>query len=83
MRINITSATRVRKLLHAIGFSCLLIFCHFFIYIEQGCGSALFFEGLDSAVVFNADPDPAAFSIRIRIQRKKIVKITLRRACRS
>ena len=35
----------------------------------QGCGSAfIFFADLDPAVLLNADPDPAAFLMRIRIQ---------------
>ena len=34
----------------------------------RGCGSAFISFGLRSSVIFNADPDPAAFSMRIRIQ---------------
>ena len=37
------------------------------------CGSA-FFADPDSAVFLNADPDPVAFLVRIRIQLKQIFK---------
>ena len=36
-----------------------------------------FFTDPDPAYLFTADPDPAAFSIRIRIQLKNFVKILL------
>ena len=35
---------------------------------EQGCGSAFIFCGSGSSCIFNADPDPAVFSMRIRIR---------------
>ena len=41
----------------------------------QGCGSAFIFGGSRSSwVLFNAEPDPAAFSRQIRIQLNKLCR---------